>query len=84
MGKSENRPVQVIISQGGGLVTDVQVFQSETSAQQFWDASIEEAKKHVEYEKLPPEHRQEFDQDPFGYAYGEDLDLIWEKATVRD
>jgi len=84
MEKNENRTVQVMVTLGGGLVRDVEVFQSETSAQQFWDASIEEAKKHVDYEKLPPEEQKEFDQDPFGFAYGGDLDLIWEKTTVRD
>lgn len=84
MEKTDNKTVHVMVNLGGGLVTDVQVFRSKTGAQQFWDASIEEAKKHVEYQKLSPEEQQDFDMDPFGFAYDGDLEVVWETATLKD
>lgn len=80
----ENKTVQVMVSVKNGLVDDVQVFRSETTAQQMWDASIDEAKKGVKYENLPPEEQRKFDQDPFGFAYEGDIDLIWEETTLKD
>ena len=79
-----DRTVQVIVSLKNGLVDDVQVFRSRQSAQQMWDASIDEAKKSVKYENLPPEEQSEFDQDPFGFAYDGDLDLVWEETNLKD
>lgn len=73
-----------MVSLKNGLVDDVQVFQSKTGAQQFWDASIKEAKKHVEYQKLSPEEQQDFDMDPFGFAYDGDLEVFWDTATLKD
>jgi hypothetical protein len=84
MEKTQNTTVQVMVTLEGGLVRDLQVFQSKTGAQQFWDASINEAKKHVEYQKLSLEEQQDFDMDPFGFAYDGDIELVWEEATVRD
>lgn len=80
----ENKTVQVIVSLKNALVDDVQVFGSEQTAQQMWDASIDEAKKSVNYDNLSPEEQSEFDQDPFGFAYGGDIDLIWEETTLKD
>lgn len=80
----ENKTVQVIVSVKNGLVDDVQVFGSEQIAQQMWDASIDEAKKSVKYENLLPKEQKEFDQDPFGFAYDGDIDLIWEETTLKD
>lgn len=80
----QNQTVQAIVSLGGGLVTDVQVFRSKQSAHTFWDESIEKAKKHVKYDTLSPEEQGEFDQDPFGFAYDGDIDLIWEETTLKD
>lgn len=84
MEENRNGKLQIVVSLGGGVVTEVQIFRSEESAQKFWDASIEEAKKHVEYEKLSAEEQKEFDRDPFGFAYGGDKDLVWEEAAARD
>lgn len=84
METTKNKTVQVMVSLGGGLVTDVQIFRSQESAQSFWDQSIEEAKKHAGYEKLSAEEQKGFDEDPFEFTYGGDLDLVWEEATVKD
>jgi hypothetical protein len=83
MTRKENKTLQVMVSLRHGLVDDVQVFRSATSAQQMWDASINEAQKSVGYENLSPEEQRKFDQDPFGFAY-EDIDLIWEETTLKD
>lgn len=80
----ENKIVQVMVSPKTGLVDDVQVFGSEQTAQQMWDASIDEAKKQVNYDNLSREEQKEFDQDPFGFAYGGDIDLIWEETILKD
>ena len=79
-----DKTVQVMVSLKNGLVDDVQVFRSEQGAQQMWDASIDEAKRNIKYEKLPSEEQSEFDQDPFGFAYAGDLDLVWEETTLKD
>jgi len=84
MEKKGNETVQVMISLEGGLVKDVQAFRSEQSAQEMWDKSIEEAKKSVKYENLSPLDQGAFDQDPFGFAYGGDMELIWEERTLKD
>jgi hypothetical protein len=84
MEENRNGKLQIMVSLGGGVVTEVQIFRSEESAQKFWDDSIEEAKKQVEYEKLSAEEQKEFDQDPFGFAYGGDKDLVWEESSVKD
>lgn len=84
MEENRNGKLQIMVSLGGGLVTDVQIFRSKENAQKFWDASIEEAKRAVGYENLSPEQQKEFDQDPFGFAYGGDIDLIWEESSVKD
>lgn len=84
MEENRNGKLQIIVSLEGGLVADVQVFRSQQSAQRFWDASIDEAKRWAGYEKLSPDEQREFDQDPFGYAYGGERDLVWEEAAVRD
>ncbi|MFQ5853475.1 MAG: hypothetical protein ACE5JU_23190 [Candidatus Binatia bacterium] len=76
--------LQVMVSLEGGLVADVQVFRTQQSARRFWDASIQEAKRRAGYETLPPAERKEFDQDPFGYVYGGEKDLVWEETAVRD
>ncbi len=83
MEKTENKTVQVLISLGGGLLTNVQVFWSERHAQRYWNSSIHEAKRQVDYERLSLEDQKEFDQDPFGFAYGGEKELIWEEAAVR-
>jgi len=80
----QDQTVQAIVSLEGGLVTDVQVFRSKQSAQTFWDESIEKAKRRVKYDTLSPEEQGEFDQDPFGFAYDGDRELIWEEATIKD
>ena len=79
-----NKTVQVVVSLAGGLVMDVQAFRSKQCAQTFWDASIEKAKKRVKYDSLSPEEQQDFDMDPFGFAYDGDLELFWETATLKD
>ncbi len=84
MEDNSNGKLQIIVSLEGGLVADVQVFRSQQSAQGFWDASIQEAKRRTDYEKLSSEEQKEFDQDPFGFAYGGEKDLLWEEATVKD
>ncbi len=84
MEENRNGKLQIIVSVEGGLVAGVQVFRSQQSAQTFWDASIQEAKRRTDYEKLSSEEQREFDQDPFGFAYGGEKDLVWEEATVKD
>ncbi|MFQ5853018.1 MAG: hypothetical protein ACE5JU_20855 [Candidatus Binatia bacterium] len=80
----ENGKLQIMVSLEGGLVASVQVFKSQKDAQKFWDASIEEAKRRTDYEKLSSDEQTEFDQDPFGFAYNGDKDLVWEEAVVKD
>ncbi|MFQ5853525.1 MAG: hypothetical protein ACE5JU_23450 [Candidatus Binatia bacterium] len=84
MEENKDGTLQIMVSLEGGLVADVQVFRSQQSAQTFWDASIQEAKRRTDYEKLSPDEQREFDQDPFGFAYGGEKDLLWEEATVKD
>lgn len=79
-----NRTVQVVVSLGGGLVTDVQAFHSKQSAHAFWDKSVEEAKKHIQYDTLSPDEQEAFDQDPFGFAYDGDIEITWQEATLKD
>ena len=54
------------------------------SAERFWDVSIQEAKHRAGYEKLSPAEQKEFDQDPFGFAFSGEKDLVWEEAVVED
>lgn len=81
---TEQTTVQVMVTLEGGLVRDLQVFKSEASAQRFWDSSIKEAKKHVKYQKLSQEEQEDFDMDPFGFAYDGAMELVWEQATIRE
>jgi hypothetical protein len=82
--KMEDGKLQIMVSLEGGLVASIQVFKSQKGAQRFWDASIDEAKRRADYEALSPEEQKEFDQDPFGFAYGGEKDLVWEEAVAED
>ena len=84
MEETRNGKLQIIVSLEGGLVANVQVFRSQQSSQRFWDASIQEAKRRAGYEKLSPVEQKEFDQDPFGFAYGGEKDFVWEEATLKE
>ena len=84
MEENRNGKLQIIVWLEGGLVASVQVFRSQKSAQRFWDASIQEAKRRAGYEELSPAEQKEFDQDPFGFAYGGEKDLVWEEATLKE
>jgi hypothetical protein len=83
MEDNSNDKLQIIVSLEGGLVADVQLFRCQKAAKRFWDASIQEAKRRADYEKLSPAEQKEFDQDPFGFDYGGGKDLVWEEAAVR-
>ncbi len=84
MEEDKDGKLQILVSLEGGLVVSVQVFRSQKSAERFWDASIQEAKRRAGYEKLSPAEQKEFDQDPFGFAYSGEKDLVWEEATAKD
>ncbi len=84
MEENRNGKLQIIVWLEDGLVASVQVFRSQKSADRFWDASIQEAKRRAGYEKLSPAEQKEFDQDPFGFAFSGEKDLVWEEATAKD